>query len=222
MWDFIIGCHIILVDQKDSQITTDADSNSTKKSYNIRHTGDLVSYCVGMVVLVKPSVKLDIVSKSRYSQIFLNSISKILTNFGANVIKTRDDMVLYYFPQSVKLHRRFGFMSCLESSLTLEDERDSISLLSKKAVLPPINYKISADYGEVAVMSSSFSSNPDLIGPTVNICAKINPMAPLNKVVIGSDLYEIVKKFGDYRFGNLGQYSIGLKNSYSTYSLKYH
>ena len=106
---------------------------------------------------------MDFLSKAKYSQIFLNSVAKILTRFGGVVIKNKEDMILYYFPQSSKTHRKYGFMSCLESCLTLINEKDIISSVSQESGLPPMDFRVSIDFGKVAVMQSNFSSNPDLI-----------------------------------------------------------
>ena len=194
-------------------------NNSSMKNYSINFSGSQKNYCVGVVSFIKPSIKMDVLSKAKYSQIFLNSVAKILTRFGGVVIKNKEDMILYYFPQSSKIHRRYGFMSCLESCLTLINERDVISFISQESGLPPINFRISVDFGKVAVMQSNFSSNPDLIGSPINICSKINSLAPINGVVLGSDLYKIVKKFHDYTYQKSGQYKIGLEQSYPIYRL---
>jgi len=193
---------------------------SASDRYSINFSGSQKSCCVGIVSLVKPPIQMNLLSKAKYSQIFLNSVAKILARFGAVVIKNKEDMLLYYFPQSSKTNRKYGFMSCLESCLTLIDEKNIISFISEESGCPPIDFRISVDYGKVAVMQSNFSSNPDLIGPTVNICSKINSLAPINEVVLGSDLYEVVKKFHDYKYKKLGQYSVGLKQSYPVYLLE--
>ena len=193
---------------------------STSNNYSINFTGSQKRYCVGMVSLVKPSMNIDFLSKAKYSQIFLNSTAKIMTRFGAVVIKNKEDMILYYFPQSSKTNGKYGFMSCLESCLALVDDRDTISFVSEELDLPPIDFHISVDYGKVAVMQSNFSSNPDLIGHTINICSKINPLTPINEVAVGSDLHEIVKNYPDYKYKKLGHYSVGLKQPYPVYLLE--
>jgi CheY-like chemotaxis protein len=69
-----------------------------------------------------------------------------------------------------------------------------------------ISYKISANYGKVEVARSGSSQNIDLFGSTVNICSKINAKAIPNGMVIGGDLYKILKKdhfsylIGDYPY----------------------
>ena len=37
------------------------------------------------------------------------------------------------------------------------------------------------------------SQSEDLFGTAINVCAKINSKAPANKMVIGDDLYNVVK-----------------------------
>ena len=77
--------------------------------------------------------------------------------------------------------------------------------------LPSLDYRISADYGRVDVAKSLTSTSEDLFGPTVNICSKINSMASPNSMVLGGDLYKIVKRIldKDYYFNKVGEYTIG-------------
>ena len=76
--------------------------------------------------------------------------------------------------------------------------------------MPNLSYRISADYGRVEVARSQSSPDTDdLFGSTMNVCAKINSMASVNGMVIGSDLYYITKKFSSSSslFGNSGNIS---------------
>ena len=52
---------------------------------------------------------------------------------------------------------------------------------------------ISADYRLVEIVKSLTSTNEDLFGPIVSIRAKLNSIVHPNWMVIGSDLYQIVK-----------------------------
>ena len=60
----------------------------------------------------------------------------------------------------------------------------------------------------------------DIFGPTVNLCAKINRMAKPNGIVIGSDMYQIVKKYQNYKFQEIDDFRSSLKHYYSVYSVK--
>lgn len=204
---------------KDNQNYTIND-NQSEINYSISFTGTHQNFCVGIITLEKPKRYTDFLTRAKHSQIFLNSIAKILIQFGGFIVKNRDDFMLYYFPQSAKNNKKYGFISCLESCNELLEERQRISQSSEKLGLPPINFRISIDFGQTAVMQSSFSFCPDLLGPTVNICSKINYIAPLNSVAVGGDLYEVVKKFNEYKFKNFGQYSVGLKQPYPVYLLE--
>jgi class 3 adenylate cyclase len=68
-------------------------------------------------------------------------------------------------------------------------------------------------------MKPNNSTSIDVIGPPVNMCAKINHKAQSNGVVIGGDLFQMVKDLSDYRFTSISGLSIGLKYTYPIYSL---
>ena len=197
--------------------------NLTKNSsdYMVAFSGLAKSYCVGIVDMVdstKISSDMNEVSWGKYYEIFLNSMAKVLPRFGGVVIKNQGDSLLYYFPESSK-STKFGFMSCIECSLALIDQHDVICEKSKQEGLPDLNYRVSADYGRVVSMKANNSSALDLIGPPVNMCAKINHTAAPNGTVIGGDLHSMVKGFDDYRFKELKGFSLGLKQSYPVYSI---
>jgi CheY-like chemotaxis protein len=74
--------------------------------------------------------------------------------------------------------------------------------------------------------SISSPDTEDLFGTTMNICAKINSMAPQNGMVIGSDLYYYCSArksssslFNDYHFERIGEYSIAGSSPYPVYSI---
>src|SRR5918992_5355436 len=84
-------------------------------------------------------------------------------------------------------------------------------------------HRIIADYGRVEVATSTSSRTEDLFGSPMNICAKINSMAEPNGMVIGGDLYQIIKSFSfvnnnEYEFHELrGGCSLGLNCRYPVY-----
>ena len=63
----------------------------------------------------------------------------------------------------------------------------------KEEGLPDLSYRISADYGRVEVAKSLTSTGEDLFGATVNLCSKINSKASPNQMVIGKNLYDVIK-----------------------------
>jgi two-component system, OmpR family, response regulator ChvI len=71
-----------------------------------------------------------------------------------------------------------------------------------------INYKISIDYGNVEVAETVASGgSEDLFGPAMNLCAKINTKASINGLVMGHNLYHILKRLlSDSQLFSYGKY----------------
>ena len=144
-------------------------------------------------------------------------------NYGAKIIKNAGDGLIFYFPDSSDPANEAAFKDILECFTTMILARDIINAKLHSVNLPSVSYRISADYGRVEVATSTSSKGEDLFGSTMNICAKINSMAEPNGIVIGGDLYRIVKSFSfvnnGYEFRELqGGYSIGFDNKYPVYT----
>ena len=77
--------------------------------------------------------------------------------------------------------------------------------------------------GKYHVAKSYTSDADDLFGTTVNLCAKINRYAEPNTMVIGGDLYLVLKSIpvlkNDYYLKQVGFYSLGIRASYPLYSV---
>jgi len=206
-----------------TEILVNEGKDKEKPNYLVDFSGESNNYCVGFVDIANStqiSATLKHEKMSKYYEIFLNSMANIVERFDGFVIKNIGDSLLYYFPESSKSSTRFGFLSCIECSLTMIDSRELINTKVKNEDLPPLNYRVSADYGKVTIIKSDNSSSMDIIGIPVNICSKINPSAPQNGAVIGSDLYQLVKDFDDYNYNQIKAYSVGLKQSYPIYSVQ--
>jgi len=190
--------------------------------YLVAFSTNQKSYCVGLVDMensTKMAANLGNARIARYYQIFLNSMSKILSRFGGFVIKNIGDSLLFYFPESSKPNRKFGFLSCIECCLTMTESHSSICNQLKMEKLPGVNFRVSADYGSVVLMETNNSPITDMIGPPVNMCSKINHAAKSNGAVIGGDLYSMVNRFTDYRFTEVRGFSLGYKYPYPIYQL---
>jgi len=179
------------------------------------------SYCVGYVDIVnstKISASLSAEKLIQYYEIFLNSMSKIIGRFGGRVIKNIGDCLLFYFPNSVN-STELGLMNCLNCGLAMTHAYKIISAEIKSKKLPDLNYRVSADFGKVILMNTSNSQSIDLIGPPVNMCAKINHFAKNNEFVIGSDLHQYAKKFVEYKCNEIQSYDVGFRYSYPVYGV---
>ncbi|MGI0009436.1 MAG: adenylate/guanylate cyclase domain-containing protein [Nitrosopumilaceae archaeon] len=192
------------------------------QDYFVAFSGLSKSYCIGTVDIVNSTrtcAELPTIKVCKYYEIFLNSMSKVLRRFGGFSVKNVGDSLLYFFPESSKPNRKCGFIQCLECSLAMIQVRKDLNKILNEEKLPEVNYRVSADYGIALIMKNDNADSFDLFGPPVNMCCKINILAPSNGIVIGGDLYQVVKHFEDYRFAAAGECPIGLKMSYPVYSV---
>jgi CheY-like chemotaxis protein len=194
------------------------------------------SYCVCFVSIVDAigatfTIK-DPDKVRRYYSIFINTMAAIARSFDAKVIKNTGTSLIYYFPKTSDSSNLSAFKDVIDCGVTMMVANKVINLKLKEEELPSLQYKISADYGRVEVARSiSSPDTDDLFGSTMNVCAKINSMAPPNGMVIGSDLYYVVKKISSFSslfsttgqcyFREIGEYSIAasFKHQYSVYSV---
>ena len=180
------------------------------------------NYCVGLVDIVdstKIAAKLTRKKLSKYYEVFLNSMAEIVEKHDGYVIKNIGDSLLYYFPESSNPNKKSGFSNCIECGLKMVEAHKAINEMLKKENLPKIDYRVSADYGEVTIMKTNYSCFIDVLGTPVNMCIKINHTASDNGIVIGSDLYQLAKDDG-YDCKMINARSIGLKFMYPIYSVK--
>lgn len=161
----------------------------------------------------------------KYYSLFINAIASMAREAGAKVIKNAGDCLVLYFPQTSNTMDSNSLKLALDCCLDICDAHKAINSLAEAEKLPPINYRVSADYGTVELAKSKTSSEYDLIGPTMNLCSKINAIARSNSLVIGGDLHAILissssHKFTHYyRFDLIGEYSAGLKCAYPVFSV---
>lgn len=204
--------------------TTKKNENVEKldSNYSVLFYGSHDNHCVGLVDMVnstKISATLNDEKMCKYYSTFLNSAAATIKRFGGIVVKNVGDSLLYYFPQLPNLKTEQSFINCLEASLALVEIRDSINEHLATENFPELNYRVSADYGKVMFAESESTYCVDIFGPPVNMCTKINYKAVPNSIVIGGDLYEMVKKYNQYTFQKTAEYSLGFKNSYPIYTI---
>ncbi len=174
---------------------------------------------VDVVDSTKIAASLPEVKMCKYYGVFLNGMAMIVKEFGATVVKNLGDSLLYYFPDTSDVSNKLAFADMLECNTAMLQAHPVINEKMQEESLSPINYRISADYGRVMIAKSVYSLTDEIFGSPVNICSKINPMAAPNGMVIGGDLHQIVKSFGEYHFKEISSYSLGFKVQYPVYSV---
>lgn len=193
----------------------------------ISFSGKSKNYCVSIVDIVNStrivSEIVDADQVRKYYTIFLNTVSTIIEKHGAKTFKTLGDSLIYYFPMTEDITNKIAFHRVMECSMDVLEACSPMNLELQREQLPSIGYRLSADYGRLEVARCSTSESDDLFGSTINICSKINRRAAANGMVIGGDLYTVLRSLGvteNFRMQVIGEYAGGLSRySYPIYSV---
>ena len=86
--------------------------------------------------------------------------------------------------------------------------------------MPKLDYKISVTYGSVKVAESTTSNISDIFGPTVNRCFKINSLCPKNSIIIGENMYKLMKDFKEYELTELCVIELKQKYGYNVFEVR--
>ena len=178
--------------------------------------------CVGVIDMTdstRISSKLSNEDVSKMYEIFLNFMAKIVHKHNGEVVKNIGDALMFRFP-NVDANDPIAMKNILECCLSMIESHDELKRELNAENIPGLDYKISATYGEVKVAESTTSNTSDIFGPTVNRCFKINSLCPKNSLVVGSNLYEILKDFPDYEFIQFCSIEIKKKYDYSIFEVK--
>ncbi len=179
------------------------------------------NYCVGVVDIVNSTQNISRLSKEQVSafySVFLNTVGYIIQNNGAKVVKNTGDGILFYFPKHSTISGNHNL--ALNCGVKILEATDMINKIFKKRNISEIHYRVSLDYGPIMIAKYAISSCRDIFGSTVNMCSKINHLAKPDQLVVGSDLYQIVKKSKDYNFNEVAEFHSTLKQDYPVYSVE--
>ena len=178
--------------------------------------------CVGVIDMTdstRISSKLSDERVSKIYEVFLNFMAKIILEHNGEVVKNIGDALMFRFA-NIDSKNATMMKNVLECCLSMIDSHDELKKRLNEEGLPPLDYKISATYGAVKVAESTTSNISDIFGPTVNRCFKINSLCPKNSVVVGVNLYEILKDFSEYEFIQFCSIEIKRKYGYSIFEVK--
>jgi class 3 adenylate cyclase len=201
-------------------LSTRARMNWNVGTKEISFSGEVHNYCVCFIDIIgstKTSSTLTPTQLSRYYELFLNAIALIARNFRAKIVKNAGDALIFYFNDTSDPKHVIKFKNVLDCGLTMGIASNALNAKMLSEKLPPIQYRISADYGEVSIARSVSSQSEDLFGSTMNISAKINSKARPNGLVIGETLFDIVKGLEEYMFVPSSEKLIGVKGEYGVY-----
>src|ERR671923_854027 len=161
----------------DSLRAEDPLSLSDLASKEISFLDRSMNCCIGFVdILNSTTVTAEIYNHPKkigqYYSIFINTMAILVKNYGAKIVKSAGDALIFYFPDSSDPAQESAFKDILECFTVMILARDIINAKLHAQNLLPVSYRISADYGRVEVAASTSSRTEDLFGSPMNICAK--------------------------------------------------
>jgi len=158
---------------------------------------------------------------SVYYAAFYDTLSDIASRFGGRVIKHVGDALIIYFPATSDPTNEMAFKSTLDCGTAMLEAQPVLTSLFQEKDLPPLCYRISADYGRMEPIETETSLTLDWIGPSMNMVAKMNRFAPTNSMVIGGDLHQMLSKFSfqEYILELAGELNIGIRQKYPVFSV---
>lgn len=165
------------------------------------------------------SSKLSDDDVSKMYEIFLNFMAKIIRKYNGEVIKNIGDALMFRFPNIDSLDSE-AMKNMLECCLSMIESHEKLKNELNAENIDEIDYKISVTYGSVKVAESTTSNISDVFRPTVNRCFKINSFCPKNSIVIGNNLYGILKNFEEYEFTQFCSIEMKEKYDYSIFEVK--
>jgi len=178
--------------------------------------------CVGVIDMkdsTKISAELSDEDVTKLYDIFLNFMARIVRKYNGEVIKTIGDALLFRFP-NVDPSKPAVMKNILECCLAMIESHGKLKEQLQAENMPELNYKVSVTYGSVRVAQSTTSNVSDVFGPTVNRCFKINSLCPTNSIVIGDNMYEILKNFEEYEFAELSDNEMKQKYGYTIFEVR--
>lgn len=129
---------------------------------------------------------------------FVHEMSHVVRQHNGYVLKFVGDAVIAYFDgTNDALMAADRAVECAKSMIRAVDE--GINPLLNQYDYPDLSAKIGIDCGKVLVVrygSDERRSHVDLMGPVLNIAAKIQSHAKPCQILVGSDVYESIHPSG--------------------------
>ena len=178
--------------KKGYEYTAVVDESEEFLRCNVFEKLDMVVLYVDLVgstnmALEMPSEKIAIIVSS-----FAQEMASVIRQHHGYVLKFVGDAVIGYF-----IAKRSGLLAndhaatCAMSMISVI--RDGINPILDQYDYPDLKVKIGVDFGQNIVVrygADAKHSQVDLMGPAMNIAAKIQGMAHPNQILIGNDVYE--------------------------------
>ncbi|PHY03669.1 MAG: adenylate cyclase, partial [Thaumarchaeota archaeon] len=139
------------------------------------------------MALELPPEKIAIIISS-----FSQEMGSVIRQHHGYVLKFVGDAVIGYFvAENDSLLSIANAVNCAKSMISVIQK--GINPILNQYDYPDLKVKIGVDFGQNIIVrygADKVNSHVDLIGPVMNISAKIQSMAKPNQILIGSDVYD--------------------------------
>lgn len=123
---------------------------------------------------------------------FAQEMAYVIRQYGGFVLKFVGDAVIAFFMAGQDSRRTAdGIVSCAQSMITAIER--GINPILNQYDYPDLKVKIGIDYGKTLIVrygADEARAPVDLMGPVMNIAAKIQSHAKPNQILIGVDVYD--------------------------------
>ena len=137
------------------------------------------------ITLTLPEEKVAIIISS-----FAQEMAFAIKSHGGYVLKFVGDAVIGYFIHKSALMASDNAISCAQNMIKIIEE--GINPILNNYDYPDLYIKIGIDYGESMVMrygKDKIRAHVDLLGPVMNIAAKVQNKAKPQQIMIGEDIF---------------------------------
>jgi len=137
------------------------------------------------ITLTLPEEKVAIIISS-----FAQEMAFAVKHHGGFVLKFVGDAVIGYFVHTSSLIAADNAVSCAKSMIKIIEE--GINPILNQYDYPDLFVKVGVDFGTNMIIrygSDAAKSHVDILGPTMNIAAKIQAKAKPQEILIGEDVY---------------------------------
>ena len=138
------------------------------------------------ISLTLPEEKVAIIISS-----FAQEMALAIRQHSGYVLKFVGDAVIGYFMHTSVLIAADNAVSCAQRMIQIMDQ--GVNPILNNYDYPDLLLHIGLDYGDNMIVrygSDKEKSHVDILGPTMNIAAKIQSMAKPQQILIGHDVYE--------------------------------
>ena len=138
------------------------------------------------ISLTLPEEKVAIIISS-----FAQEMALAIKQHNGYVLKFVGDAVIGYFIHTSVLIAADNAVSCAQRMIQIMDQ--GVNPILNNYDYPDLLLHIGLDYGDNMIVrygSDKEKSHVDILGPTMNIAAKIQSMAKPQQILIGHDVYE--------------------------------